>query len=257
MQKDSWIRAILSVFIIALAVVRFIYFDFVSERMDNTFLLLLVAAVLIHIIPWDRLTAFKAGGVEFTLDKSQVRGAIEGLGLRKIENNQLRERLSAVQGEIEQAKGSRVLWVDDNPREILGERRLLRALGVEVITAKNSERAESILGEDDDFDLIISDIQRKGALGERETRYDGIYFIKGLRERSGDQLIKSLPVIFYSAYRPDQIERIKQQVGTESLEEVEFCSTIEGLVSKVIRILAEVRSNPIIVRPKKKPTSVE
>jgi CheY-like chemotaxis protein len=257
MKKSLWIKIILSSFVILLAVIRVIYFDFASQRMDNIFLLLLISAVLIYIVPWERLTAFKAGGVEFTLDKPQVKGAIEGLGLRKIENSRLRESLSALQQEIEQTKESRVLWIDDKPHEILGERRLLRALGIEITTAKTSARAEIILAEDNDFDLIISDIQRKGELGERETIYDGIYFIKNLREKSDDQIIKSLPVIFYSAYKPEQIERIKKQVGAESLQEIEFCGTIESLVSQAIKILAEVRLYPIKVRSTKKPTNTD
>ena len=254
-MKNFWVKAVLSASVLVLAALRVLYFDFASRRMDGTFLLLLIAAVLIHVVPWERLTSFKAGGVEFTLDKPQVKGALEGLGLRKIENRQIHEMLSALQREIEQAKGSRILWIDDKPHEILGERRLLRALGIEVVTATTSAQAKSTLEQDNDFDLIISDIQRSGKVDERETIYDGIYFIKSLRENSDDKVVNSLPVIFYTAYTPEKLEIIRKQVGPEAFQELEVCATIEGLVSQVIKNLAEVRLKPIIVRSKKKATS--
>lgn len=262
MKQNTRVKIILSACVLLLAAFRVVYFDFASRRMDNTFLLLLVAAVLIHVLPWERLTSFKAAGVEFTLDKPQVKGALEGLGLKRIENKQIQERLSALQQEIEQAKGSRILWIDDKPHEILGERRLLRALGVEIVTATSSAQAKVTLRQDNDFDLIISDIQRPGLLGGRETIYDGLYFVKGLREKSGksdepeDEVARSLPVIFYTAYTPQKLAIIESQVGPEAFpKEGEICDTIEGLVTQAIKTLAMVRTSPIKVRSKKKATS--
>jgi hypothetical protein len=94
-------------------------------------------------------------------------------------------------------------------------------------------------------------------IGNQATRYGGIYFIKRLREKyKNDAVIRSLPVIFYSAYSPEQITIIKQQVGEAFLEETEFIGTFELLLPEVITILAKVRSSPVTVSPKKKPTSV-
>lgn len=254
MNKSLWVKGIISAVVILLALLRLVFFDFASKRMDSTFLLLLTIAVLIHVIPWDRLASFKAAGVEVVLDKPQIKGALESMGLNKIQNKQLWETLSQLLPDIERAKGSRILWIDDKPHEILGERRLLRALGIEVVTAKDSESAEKKLEEDNDFDLIISDMQRKGIIGERETIYDGVYFIKELREAQANPVIKSLPVIFYTAYRPEQIETVKSQTVISSLPGIEFCNSIESLLIRTIKILSEVRSNPITVTSKKKPT---
>jgi CheY-like chemotaxis protein len=257
MKKSSWFKTIISAIAILLAVLRFVFFDTISSRMDSTFLLLVGIAVVIFIIPWEKITTFKGWGVELTLDKPQVKGALEGTGLTNLKRTPLWEKLSHLESEIENAKGSRVLWIDDHPHEVLSERRVLRALGIDVITASSSMKAEGILEEDDDFDLIISDVQRKGRLKNQATRYGGIYFIKELREKYLDSPgIKALPVIFYSAYQPDQIEKIKRQVGETFLEEIRFCGSFDTLLPEVITILAKVRSNPVTVRPKKKATDI-
>jgi CheY-like chemotaxis protein len=257
MVRNNWLKIVISATAILLALVRLAFFDTVSERMDSTFLLLLAIAVSVFIIPWQKVTTFKGWGVELILDKPQVKGALEGAGLTNLNRTPLWEKLSRLESEIENAQGSRVLWIDDHPHEILSERRILRALGIVVVTVPNSIRAENILEEDNDFDLIISDVQRKGELGNKATRYDGIYFIKELREKYKDSPgIKALPVIFYSAYRPDQIETIKRQVGDAFLEEIKFSGSFDTLLPDVITMLAKIRSNPVAVMPMKKPTDI-
>jgi CheY-like chemotaxis protein len=262
MKKDKmnqWVKVSISIVALLLALIRWVFFDVASERMDSIFLLLLFIAVLVHIIPWENLKSIKAdaGGFELILDQPQVKGALNGIEMKRIENEQLRESLSQLGPKIEQAKGSRVLWIDDNPHEILGERRLLRALGIDIVSAKDNESSERKLIEDNDFDLIISDVQRRGTIDNRDTRYGGIYFIKDLREKSVDPVIKYLPTIFYTAYTPDQIKKIKKDVGIESLSDIEFCYSIDTLLIKVITILSKVRSNPIKVSSQKEPTQID
>ena len=48
-----------------------------------------------------------------------------------------------------------MIWIDDKPYNILGARRMLRALNIDVTTATSSEMAQEILETDNDFDLII------------------------------------------------------------------------------------------------------
>jgi CheY-like chemotaxis protein len=176
--------------------------------------------------------------------------------LTYLKRTPLWEKLSRLETEIENAKGSRVLWIDDHPHEVLSERRVFRALGIDVVTASNSTRADSILKEDNDFDLMISDVQRKEVKNEYD-RYDGIYFIKELREKyKGSPGIEALPVIFYSAYTPAQLEIIKRQVGESFLEEMKFSGSFDTLLPEVITTLARIRSSPVTVRPKKKATEV-
>jgi len=182
---NLWIKVVLSIIALSLALFRWFNFEVASERMDSIFLLLLTIVVLIFIIPFESLKSIKAGGVELILDQPQVKGAIDGLGLKRIENKQLRQSLKRLSPLIEQIRGSRVLWIDDRQYNILGERRLLRALGIVVVTAISSEKAEEMLFEDDDFDMIISDVQRKGMsykLNNGEAIHEGVNFIVALRK---------------------------------------------------------------------------
>jgi CheY-like chemotaxis protein len=59
-------------------------------------------------------------------------------------------------------KGARVLWVDDNPGNNLGECRLLRALGVEIEQVRSTPDALCELSRAR-FDLLLSDMDREGA----------------------------------------------------------------------------------------------
>jgi hypothetical protein len=157
------IRVALALVALLLAISRWVFFETVHERMDAVFLVLLASVPLIFIIPWEQLTTINLGGVvELTLRSPQVVGALESLSLNRVEDDRLRATLSSLQDEIKVARGGRVLWVDDKPHDIIGERRLLRALGVNVITAISSEDAEKTLREDNDFDLMITDVQRRG-----------------------------------------------------------------------------------------------
>lgn len=58
--------------------------------------------------------------------------------------------------------GARLLWVDDHPEWSLGERQILRALGIRVFTALANDEALD-LAKKTQFDLVISDIDRGGA----------------------------------------------------------------------------------------------
>ena len=254
-DKSLWIRIVLSAVVLLFAILRFTFFEIVGERMDPIFLLLIASAVLIFVLPWERLKSLKAGGIELSLEKPQVKGAIDSLGLNRVENKQLREKLSRRAPEIEQVKGSRILWIDDRPYNIIGERRLLRALGVEVVTAVSSEMAEEILMRDNDFDIIISDVQRIGEsykLNEGIPIHEGVNFIVKLRKHD-DPIIRALPVIFYAAYDWDRLVKFTRP-ARETRPEAELSNSIESLLTKVIISLSEVRSNPIKVMPKKEPT---
>jgi hypothetical protein len=113
MKGYSWVRIVLSTVIVALAIVRSIFYDIVSRRLDNTFFFLLAAAALVLILPleeaWGRLRSLRVGEIELVLDQPQVKGALDGLGLNRLEDNRLRENLSRLSVEINEARGSRVL----------------------------------------------------------------------------------------------------------------------------------------------------
>ena len=246
--KAIRVRIILSIIIILVAIFRFIFFDILSEKMDYIFLILIVLAVLILFLPWERISSIKAAGIEITLNQPQVRGAIKSLGLNRLKNEKLREIIMRKASEIELLKGSRILWIDDHPYSIIGERWLLRALGAEVVSVTSSEMAEEVLKRDIDFDMIISDVQRLGE-SYKETGgiriHEGVNFIIRLRKHK-DPIIKTLPVTFYAVYDWDRLVKFTRP-AREFQPEAKISNIIEDLLIKVISTLSDVRSNPMIV----------
>lgn len=253
-----WWRVVLAAIALLLALTRWLFFNFVSQRMDGVFLLLIGAAALIVILPWERISSFKAGGIEVALDKPEVKAALASLDLEHIENQQLKKRLSDLSSEIEKINGGRILWIDDKPYELLNERRLLRALGVQSVMAITSEDAEATLMKDNDFDIIVTDVQRLGQSHELNNGviiHEGVNFIVKLRQEK-DPSIRSLPVLFYAAYSWPKLVKFTRP-ARELPPEAELSNTPEMLIVKTIKMLAEARSQPIKSKSKKSPTRVE
>ncbi len=225
-----------------------VFFTVATENLDSTLVLLFVVAVLVLVVPWERLKHFKAGGVELDLEQPQVQGAL--IGMKDANPEELQKELLRLAPKIEQAKGGRVLWLDDKPHVIVGERRFLRSLGIEIVPATPINVREKI-EEDNDFDLIISDIQW---LDEQDQpTYGGMEFVKKLRDDNPDPVISSLPVVFYTGYTPEVVSEIEQEVGIARYLKVEYAFSIGDLIKQVITLIAESRNNPIKVG-KKQPT---
>ena len=174
-----------------------------------------------------------------------------------------------------------MLWIDDEPHSILGERRLLRTLGIDITPATSSERARGILQEDHDFDLIITDTLRGSERrGPRESvdsdsegvdsdsggmdsdsegmdslqpgPREGVDFIVKLRKGEvTDARIKDLPVIFYVADPWETVENVTSRARNLK-PRAEISNSVDDLIPKVIRMLSEQRQNPIPVSAKKK-----
>lgn len=245
--RSPWIKIALAIIVLLFAIVRFVFYDFIKDRVDNIFLLLLALAALILLFPWERLISLKAAGIELSLEQPQIKGALEGLDINRLENKQLKQKISNKAREIEQSHGSRIIWIDDKPHNIVGERRILRALGVEVMTAVSSEMAEEIFTRDNDFDMIITDVQRKGEsykLNNGVPIHEGVNFIVKLRQNE-DPVIKTLPVTFYAAYDWPRLVEFTRP-ARETQPEPQICNTIVDLLSKVLTTLSEVRSHPLL-----------
>jgi CheY-like chemotaxis protein len=251
-----------SVFAVALAVLRVVVLKESGNWFDSIFLLLISAPIVAFVVPWHRLTAFKAAGVEFTLSSPSVQGAIEGIEMSSSQSRVLRQTLYDLGNAVSDSSGSRVLWIDDNPEQIVGERRILRALGVHVVSASSSQMARSILNEDNDFDLIISDFQRKSEPGspwEKYERYGGVEFVQELRQwvgRGDDRIVRNLPIVVYTAYTDAQVRKIFQQVSAEHIPDLHICHTIAGLLRKVFEILPVARAEVVKVLASKPPTDI-
>ena len=226
--------------------------------MDTLFFGLVAAAIALVLLPIERLTSVKAAGVELSLSQPQITGAIAVLGLDRIQSDELRDILSRYKDVLPIVRGSRVLWVDDYPHAVLGERRLLRALGVDVTSADSSSKAEDTLRMDNDFDLLITDIQRTGdtyKITGGEPIHEGANLVIKLRTQSADPVIKSMPVIFYAAYDRESLVSFTRK-ARELQPEAGIAASMLELLPKVLSTLAESRSKPLVVAQRKKPTLV-
>jgi CheY-like chemotaxis protein len=165
-ERHLILRIALAVAAVALAVVL-IASKSLNHRVDTTVLVLLAAAALTVLVPWDKLASLKAVGVEITLNLPQVQEAVASLdrigresGRGPVDNERVHRELARLGPELQLIPGSRILWIDDNPLALVGLRRLFRALGVDIVIAESSSRADEILASDNDFDLVISDLMR-------------------------------------------------------------------------------------------------
>jgi CheY-like chemotaxis protein len=246
MKINKSTKIVLSFLLIILVILRWIFYDIASTRLDTVAVTLIVSAILLYVIPWENLRTFKAAGIELTLEQSQVKSAIESLRLDKEKYKSLIEHLSRLDTELQAIRGAKVLWIDDLPHKLVGVRRLLRALGVQIVSATSSEMAADILERDNDFDLIITDIQRyEDGLAGPKTRIslDGVGFILKLRGHV-DPIICAMPVVFYAAYDWERLVEFTRP-AREIQPEPDISNSVSDFVPKVIKRLAISRAIPI------------
>ena len=263
-MKDQILKVLLSVVLVTFAITRIFYYKALGQRMDLLFFSLVLSVFLLWMLPWgelwERVSGLSVGGVGISIQQPSVQAAIGNLSIAEDQlkvigssseevKDKLRRRLKSLQGELQNVRDSRVLWIDDYPYEILGERRLLRVLGIDVTPARSSERAKEILEEDNDFDLIITDTVR-GVSGDT---HEGVDFIVNLRTKETNKRIKNLPVIFYAAYPWETLVRVAHPARGLP-PEPEISNSVDDLIPKVIRSLSSERLNPIIVSSTKTPS---
>lgn len=268
--EKAQLKFFIAFILFALAIVRLFWFDEIGNRMDYTFIILVVLGALIPFISWEKLTSLKAGagGIELSLDRPEVKGALKSFEpdtediLKRFEgienigeefSKQLHRRLSGLSEELEQFRGCRILWIDDCPHKIIGERRLFRSLGAEVITASTSKTAREQIERDNDFDVIITDVGRN----EKPTEINGIkYHVEGVDfilelKKDTDSVIRSMPVVFYSGLKDWNTLVKLTQPARDLSPDIEICNNLDMLISKTIPLVAKTRLNPTTVPPKK------
>lgn len=246
-----------AVMLIALAIARIVWPGFASKT-DAIFLMLVAVGVALLLVPLKSIKSLKAGGVELSLDAPQVQGAVASLNLNRVEDTKLRDRLNVLSYLLPVVAGSRLLWIDDRPEKIIGERRLLRALGVTIVPATSSNQAREILNADNDFDLIISDVQRSGETYKVTGGVDiheGVNFIVWLRTHFEDPFVKEIPVIFYAAYDWSRLVEFTRP-ARETLPEPGISNSIGNLVRNVLLALADSRERTIKLPSEKTPTDI-
>jgi CheY-like chemotaxis protein len=251
-DKYFWFRIVVSATAIVLAVLRLALNE--AGRMDVAFLALFGIAVLALVLPWDQIASFKAGPFEFSIQQPQVKAVVQGLQLEETTRKELRDTVEDLSNEIEQARGSRVLWVDDEPHEVVGARRLFRVLGIEVTSATSNEEAKEVLRRDNDFDLIITDVQRPGTGRDPVSPiHGGVEFVAFDLPEMRDRTIDRIPIIFYAAYRMDSLAKYVAPVMNRD-PEPELTNRVDDLLKMAIPALARMRSTPLKVPAEKKPT---
>lgn len=254
------VRMAFVVAILLILLARTAFFSTLSPRLDNVFLVLLGAVAVVALLPLERLTNLTLGSVAVTLDSPQVAGALSA-SLDRVADESLRRRLESRQDDLAVLQGSRVLWIDDHPNEVLGERRILRALGVEVTTTPSSLGATGILKRDGDFDLLVTDVQREGTSYEKTggvPLHEGTNYIEALRrelvpELAGVPSVRNIPVIFYAAYDHSRLMEFTRRA--RELEPMsQATSDLETFLGAAIFSLADSRRNPIVAPVRKRPT---
>ncbi len=188
---------------------------------------------------------------KISLESTDFYKAIKGLSLDEEDKNNLFNAVSIMSDEISKNQDKRVLWIDDNPHDIIAERRLLRSLGLDIVTANNRTSVLQLLEQDGDFDMIISDIQWRKEDGR--ASYGGLNMIKELREIYKDSFIGKLNVIFYTGYRKEQIEIIDEQTAFKKIKNTSIIFSIDKLIIELFSILNEA-TNFLTLKGNKKRT---
>jgi CheY-like chemotaxis protein len=245
MDGEKWAQYAAAGLLLLLALVRAIYPDLLN--IDAISLGLIAAALLLILVPLRNVRSLKAAGIELTIESPQVKGAVASLRLDRVENQKLRRKLETLSPMLRVVSGARVMWIDDCPEKVTGERRLLRALGIVVVNASSSDRALEILKTDNDFDLIVSDVQRSGDYYTKTEGckiHDGVNFVKWFRTEYADPVVKALPVIFYAAYDWQRLAKFTQP-ARDLAPGADMSNSVSGLVPKVVAQLVEARAAPI------------
>lgn len=248
-KKQKWFLILL---IIGLGIAR-TFNEALFERMDALFFGLFVLLVLVFVEAWKNIQSFKWVDVEIELNQAQVKAAVESIKPDLIAQEELRQLIKGLNHWIVKSKDSRILWIDDEPYNIVGIRRLFRAIGLEVITTIDEESAMRKINEDNDFDLIISDIQW------RTDTYGGYNMVKKIRGKTDDDgnpdpILSNIPVIFYTAHSKENLLEIHQQIEIYDYTNSHICGDIETLLITSLKTLSQLREHPIEVKLEKECT---
>ncbi|MEM2126374.1 MAG: response regulator [Candidatus Methanosuratincola sp.] len=133
-----------------------------------------------------RLNQLKVYGVEATFIRESLEQAAkkQEIEISKDAKSKVERRL---QRDLPLLRQMRILWVDDNPGNIIYESRILRSAGAQVDIVASTEQALYMLSQDN-YDMVISDIARNGRPDE------GLRFLADMRKQG---LYR--PTVFYAS----------------------------------------------------------
>jgi len=120
----------------------------------------------------------------------------------------------------------KILLIDDDKLILITLKRLLTREGY-IVTAALSGQAALRKVEDDDFDLVISDI--------RMPQMDGIETVKKIRELIAQKGETPIPEIFITAYAKEDIYQQAKELNAAGYIEKPFdVKTLRDSVKKLI-----------------------
>lgn len=213
------------------------------DEIDSMLNTILVLVILLIVVPWERISNFKAAGIELSIYQG-FKSAVDGY--TDINSDAIIKILEKNKDKLPLINRSRVLWIEDRPRNIVGERRILRALGIEIIMGVpnviDPSPIDALLDIDTDFDLIISDVQWR--INEHKVSYGGIKYSLGLRLSENRPHLNKLPIIIYTGYQPSDIETIKKDISLGYHDKLYFTYSVEQLIEVAIKTLYEYRERP-------------
>ena len=235
-----------------------LFFGYMPGESTNYILYLVTLSVLVIFLPWERLNSFKGPGIEIGLSDSNIEKIIKEYNI--IENNKIdkndKKKLSETfkehKLEIEQSRNSRILWVDEKPKNVLPERRLLRALHIQTVMANTRESVNYYLNLDGDFDLIITD--RKGLghlLSENEKPSNSVLDDKlpPSKQKKQDNIrhkhIPKIPIIIYSAREQIVLENYIKDLPSENIYPLGK-QGVEKLFEKIFIVISSQRPIKIV-----------
>lgn len=150
--------------------------------------LLLFYQPLRELFPY--LRDLKVMGVELSFVEDKIAAAIklaetfpEWKGL--VPPADIKRALDRLKKHLDVFKDAQILWVDENPKNNINERKIFRKLKTNVDIAKDTKEALDML-KNGGYDLVISDIAR----GKDATA--GLKFLEQFRKED-----KTTPVVFY------------------------------------------------------------
>jgi CheY-like chemotaxis protein len=120
----------------------------------------------------------------------------------------------------------KILVIDDEELLIKTLNRLLEKQGYEVYTAKNGTDA-GVMAEEEDFDLIISDIRMPGK--------NGVEVVQAIQKQVLSRQSKALPVIFITGFADPKIEAEAKKLNPAAYLMKPFDVTeILGIIRKTL-----------------------
>jgi hypothetical protein len=101
--------------------------------------------------------------------------------------------------------GVRLLWIDDRPESLIPQRRLLRRIGIEVVSARSTGAAVDELKRDSDFVMIVQDHLRDGSDNDAKA------LVKWVDTFGPNHGVQRVPLIVFSWDEFDKSIGVQEQ----------------------------------------------